>query len=492
MKLRFRSWVALVAVSLILGLSLFFSNGVRSAPPDPQAVLHVVNRLSYGPRPGDLDRVREMGVDAYIDWQLHPENISLPQSLTKELRDLETRGLSPVEISQDYAPSQQPEPRNDEARRRQRERAGKPLTQARQARLLQALLSPRQLEEVMVNFWFDRFNVSVDKGKTRLWVGSYENDAIRPHALGKFRDLLGATARHPAMLFYLDNWRNSAPGSPGSRGRFRGLNENYARELMELHTLGVDGGYTQEDVVTLAHILTGWGLDEEGEHGRSGFYFDASRHDSSDKVLLGTAIPGGGVEQVERALDLLASHPSTAQHVSYKLAQYFVADEPPQSLTNKLADRFLETDGDIRAVLDTLFHAREFNDPKYFDRKFKTPYQFALSTLRAIDTQKPKLDRVLSHLKQLGMPLYGCRTPDGYPNTQDAWLSPDAVVRRINLAIAIARGRFEKDREEDVDPDRLADTLGNPFSDNTQETIAASPGHLRSALMLGSPEMMYR
>ena len=491
MKFRFRSRITLVVVGVFLAFALLFPSGVRSATPDPQ-VLHVLNRLSYGPSPGDLDRIRDMGIDRYIESQLHPENIALPRSLKRQLRQLETLKLNPVELFKGYDRSQQPEANNDEARRQLQQRTQQPIKDARQARILQAVASGRHLEEVMVNFWFDRFNVSADKGKTRLWVGAYERDAIRPHALGKFRDLLEATARHPAMLFYLDNWRNTDPESPGARGRFRGLNENYARELMELHTLGVDGGYTQDDVVTLARILTGWGLDEKGEHGKSGFYFDRNRHDSRDKVLLGTPISGGGIDEVERALDLLARHPSTAHHISYQLAQYFIADEPPKALVEKLARRFSDTDGDIREVLDTLFHSREFSDPKYFDRKFKTPYQFIISALRATGIQDLKVGRVLGSLSQLGMTLYGCRTPDGYPDTQEAWLSPDATIRRVNIAIDIAKGRFANEDNAEVEPEALSRTLGNPFSDNTQETLSASSIELRSSLILGSPEMMYR
>ncbi|MGC1197060.1 MAG: DUF1800 domain-containing protein, partial [Geitlerinemataceae cyanobacterium] len=371
------------------------------------------------------------------------------------------------------------------------ERSRKPRQQAQEARLLRAIASPRQLEEVMVDFWFNHFNVFSQKNLTRLWIGSYEEEAIRPHVLGSFRDLLEATARHPAMLFYLDNWRNSDPDSPGARGQYRGLNENYARELMELHTLGVDGGYTQDDVVALARILTGWGLDKEGEQGdNSGFHFYANRHDASDKVLLGTRIPGSGVEEVEKALDLLAKHPSTAHHISYKLAQYFVADDPPKSLVDRLQKRFQDTNGDIRSVLESLFNASEFWDDRYYRKKFKTPYQYIISAVRATGTETLNFQQIIGNLQQLGMPLYRRTTPDGYPNIQEAWLNPDATIRRVNLALQIARGRLTDD--EPVDVARLSQTLGATLSDNTKQVLDSSPDNLKAGLMLGSPEMMYR
>ncbi len=318
------------------------------------------------------------------------------------------------------------------------------MEQAVQARLWRAVESPRQLQEVMVDFWYNHFNVFAAKGLDHLWVGAYEEQAIRPYALGRFRDLLGATAHHPAMLFYLDNWQNTAPNSPGVRGKQQGLNENYARELMELHTLGVDGGYTQEDVIALARILTGWGLGRPRgrDINKGGFFFDPKRHDFSDKVFLGQTIHGSGVAEGEEALDILARNPATARHISFELAQYFVADEPPSALVERLRKRFLDTDGDIRAVLDTLFHSPEFWDQKYYGNKFKTPYQYVVSAVRATDMKVVNVRPLYGMLMQLGMPLYGCLTPDGYKNTRDAWLNPDAMTRRIGFATALASGRL--------------------------------------------------
>src|SRR5262249_50163653 len=316
-------------------------------------------------------RVNALGIDRYIQEQLSPGALPLPPHLSEQLHSLSTLRQSPAQLFAAYGPPVDGRPRTPEALRAARLRARLILEQAVQARLLRALESPRQLEEVMVDFWVNHFNVFAGKGVDHLWVGAYEEEAIRPYALGHFRQLLGATATHPAMLFYLDNWLNTAPDSPGARGRFTGLNENYARELMELHTLGVSGGYSQQDVISLARILTGWGLPRGREHwglqrpglsapdpGR--FFFYARRPDFREKVLLGKAMKSGGRAEGEGALDLLARSPATARHIGYALAQYFVADQPPEALVQRLAERFHGTDGDIRAVLDTLFHSPEF------------------------------------------------------------------------------------------------------------------------------------
>ena len=343
----------------------------------------------------------------------------------------------------------------------------------------------------MVDFWFNHFNIFARKGLVRIWLGNYDQQAIRSNVFGNFRDLLGATASHPAMLFYLDNWLNTSPNSRGVRGRFKGLNENYARELMELHTLGVDGGYTQEDVISLARILTGWGISRNGRRGDgSGFYFDANRHDFSDKVFLGKTIKGSGKDEVEEALDILATHPATARHISYKLAQYFVSDRPPQDLVDSLAKDFLATGGNITAVLNTLFTSKEFLDPQYYGNKFKTPYQYIISIYRSSDTKEPNLRAMYGMLRQLGMPLYGCSTPNGYQNTRNAWLGPDAMMRRISFATAVARGHFNK--QKPVDRALLLATLGNNFSARTLNVLNNSKPNLQAPLILGSPEMMSR
>lgn len=461
------------------------------AATDPR-VVHVLTRLSLGPRPGDIEHVQAIGVERYIREQLSPQALKQPPALTQKLRGLSTLQRPPMQISRAYRPRQNRQQSKVE-QQVARKKARLPLQEARQARLMQAIASPRQLEEVMVNFWFNHFNVAATKGRVRFWVGDYEQSAIRPYALGSFRELLGATAKHPAMLFYLDNWLNTAPNSPGARNRSKGLNENYARELLELHTLGVDGGYAQADVVAVAEVFTGWGMPRPRQMAQypDGFYFDARRHDNRPKTVLGEKITGQGVAAGEQVLDLLATHPATAKHISYKLAQYFVADQPPQPLVDRLAQRYLKTDGDIRAVLEMLFESPEFWDPEYMGGKFKTPYEYILSSLRVQGADlSTNTNQVAGMLNQLGMPLFGCRTPDGYANTQAEWLNPEAVTRRVSLATALSRGRGRQGKPADVN--QVQQTIGDRISPQTKSVIDASPQRLRAALLLGSPELMYR
>lgn len=489
-----------LVLSLLVLVATIHPGSAANSTVDPK-VLHVLNRLSFGPRPGDIEKLESMGIESYIQAQLSPETIPEPQTLIEQIEQLQTLRLSPVQIYKEYGPAavrsgQKPAPQQKQATR---QKARLVVQQAMQARLLRAIESPRQLQEVMVNFWYNHFNVYAGKGLDRLWVGAYEQQAIRPYVLGRFRQLLEATARHPAMLFYLDNWQNTAPGSPGARSKFQGLNENYARELMELHTLGVDGGYTQQDVIALARIFTGWGFRRRpsATDTGSGFYFDSRRHDFSDKVFLGHTIKGSGEGEVEQALDILARSPATARHISYQLAQYFVSDRPPDTLVARLQQRFLATDGNIREVLNTLFHSPEFWNSQNFHAKFKTPYEYVVSAVRATGIKVHNFTPLIATLQQLGMPLYGCQTPDGYKNTQQAWLNPDAITRRLSLATILESGRLlnnqnHTQRRQLVDAVALANTLGNSFSEKTRSAIASSPVQLRAALILGSPEFMYR
>ena len=464
-------------------------------------ILHVINRLSFGATPGDVAKVREIGIDKYIQQQLTPESIPEPQSLKNKLSQLQTLGLTPAQLHSKYSVRRLPKP-TPEIRKQRRKKQRLILQQTVKARLLRSSESPQQLQEVMVDFWYNHFNVYQNKGLTRLWIGAYEEQAIRPHVFGKFRDLLGATARHPAMLFYLDNWQNTAPNNR-PRGRFKGLNENYARELMELHTLGVDGGYTQADVINLAKIFTGWGFRRPGVKFKDGydFYFNSKRHDFTDKVFLNQEIKGSGIAEGEQALDILAKHPATARHISYKLAQNFVADKPPQTLVDKLSKRYLATDGDIRAVLETLFNSSEFWNQQYYNTKFKTPYQYVISSIRATDTPINDFPRINSVLHRMGMPLYGNQSPDGYKNTQEAWLNPNGINWRLSFANTIGRGGLKNRNNKQnqprrpnkpVDSTELTNTLGNNFSPKTQEVINSSPPNQRAVIILGSPEFMYR
>ena len=495
--------------------------------PSDLREIHVLNRLAFGPSAADIEHIRSIGVEKYIQEQLSPSSISLPQSLVEELNSLDTLRLSATELFLEYGPPSYRGLQGDkEAIQKARQRARIIVEQAMQARLRRAVESPRELEEVMVNFWFNHFNVFAQKGLDHLWIGSYEREAIRPYALGRFRDLLGATAKDPAMLFYLDNWQNTAPNSPGARGNFKGLNENYARELMELHTLGVDGGYTQQDVITLAKILTGWGFRRPGQpvaraaqfmagQTTSAFYFDPNRHDSSPKVFLGHSIRGSGINEGEEALDILAQHPSTAHHISFELAQYFISDNPPKSLVDRLAREYLTSRGDIRAVLNSLFHSPEFWDQQYFGKKFKTPYEYVISAVRAAGSPVTNARPLFGTMGQLGMPLYLCQTPDGYKNTQEAWLNPNGMTQRINFATALGSGRLPLSRPpvnamepmsaakstaavsqpvrvEPVDPASLIRIVGPTLSQETKTAIENALPVIRAPLILGSAEFMHR
>lgn len=337
----------------------------------------------------------------------------------------------------------------------------------------------------MTEFWFNHFNVYVGKGAVRPFAGHYVVHVARAHALGKFEDLLLASARHPAMLLYLDQARSVATGTRGPNGSTRGLNENYARELMELHTLGVAGGYTQSDVRELARMLTGWTV---GADAASGFRFVARLHDTGRKQLMGQTYPGGfagaGVREGEDAIRMLARHPSTAQRVSLRLARFFVADEPAPALVQALSHTFSSTQGDLRSVLRTLLESPDFWHPD--NRLFKTPMDFACSALTALQSAGPlEQDRrslvlSLGFLSNAGQPLHGWQTPDGYRTDAATWLVPEALTRRADFALALARHA--------PDLDFLAPYLGAA----TRQAIGQEKPALRAGLMLASPDFMYK
>ncbi len=478
----------------VLFLLIVFPASIHAENSIIQKELHILNRLGYGPRPGDIEKLNAIGIDKYIKDQLSPENIQIPVELTSRLDNLKTLHMSSEEIFKEYGPEKKKRSQRltVSTRKANRERAPIIINEAVQTRLMLALESPQQLQEVMVDFWFNHFNIFSGKELDHLLVGAFEQEAIRPYALGHFRDLLEATAKHPAMLCYLDNWKSSVPDNIGAHGQFKGLNENYARELMEFHTLGVDGGYTQNDVVALARILTGWTLRQPNAKSDTfGFYFDSRRHDYGKKIFLGEEIQGEGQQEGEIALDILARHPSTARHICYKLAQNFVNDDPDPGLVKKLSEKFLETDGDIRAVLDTLFHSAQFWDEKNFDAKFKTPYRFIVSTIRASGRSVENYKPIKGALIQFGMPLYGCLTPDGYKDTQTAWLNPEGMLRRVSFVTAFANGNIKIDNSnQPLDASQLLKTLGNEISENTRKMLAKSPERLRAALILGGPDFM--
>ncbi|MDB5959177.1 MAG: hypothetical protein JWP59_471 [Massilia sp.] len=490
---------------------ILFALGAHAAPlaptltPEQQAV-HVLNRVAFGPKPGDIERVSKMGVQNYLDEQLRPETLAYPPQLSERLAGLAAPNRTAGEVVGEYVELQKQVRDEDEGARQRRRAALMAIArQTAEARLARAIDSPRQLEEVMVDFWYNHFNVFSGKGIDRALVASYERDAIRPNVLGNFGVLLKATAHHPAMLYYLDNHLSSADGysaggkKAGAKARATGLNENYARELMELHTLGVDGGYSQQDVTELARMLTGWTYDQRALiRNNQTFRFDAARHDSGAKHWLGREVAGiagaGGVAEGDMALEVLANHPATAHHISYELAQYFVHDAPNQALVERMARVYLASNGDIRSVLRVLFASSQFLAPDAAGAKFKTPYQYVVSAARAAATPVVDVAPLLATMAQLGMPLYGCQTPDGYKNTEQAWLNPGALTRRISFATALAAGKLPlaAGPAPALDAARLEATLGPAISPRTRDAVAASAEPLRAAMLLGSPDFMQR
>ena len=460
---------SLAVVSL---LALLGSRPAAVAPlPVPtteQAVLHALNRLTFGPRPGDVERVRSIGLQAWIDQQLAPSRID-DRALGARLARLDTLALDSRTIQQEYSGPAMVE-------RRRRQLAGNREPGARQpnevlrkdrqviadieeAKLLRAVYSERQLEEVLVDFWFNHFNVFAGKGATRNYLNEYERDAVRPHVLGNFRELLGATAKTPAMLFYLDNWLNVAESSPGGASPRRGINENYARELMELHTLGVDGGYTQTDIVNVARAFTGWTIrPREG----SGFMFVPALHDRDEKTVLGRTIKaGGGVDDGEQVLDILAAHPATARYVALKLATRFVSDTPPQALVERAAARFTATRGDLREVTRTIITSPEFFAPEAYRAKVKTPLEFVASALRTTGAEIRNAVPLARELREMGMPLYFCQPPTGYDETASTWVSAGALVSRMNFAVELGKNAVRGVTVRAAN-DKLALEIGSP------------------------------
>jgi uncharacterized protein (DUF1800 family) len=529
---------------------------------DEQKIAHLLDRATFGPRPGDIERVMRLGWEKYLDEQLHPEKIS-DKLVEQRLNNIESIHLSSADLAKNYPPPQvlrqvlkdrgvelpgqdqnagqvtkkeakkdfkqlgkeaerksddkmddqspaRPSDRsldnppadssqsgiNDMEKRREayqalREMGYKPqqeiVRESQQAKILRAVYSERQLQEVMTDFWFNHFNVYVQKGPDRILTASYERDAIRPNVFGKFEDLLKATAEHPAMLFYLDNWMSASPnakapdrddlrrmrrerrfGGFGNRAgrvydrmetggidnqrrtinqnarvanRFRGLNENYAREIMELHTLGVDGGYTQKDVQEVARCFTGWTIRNPRAGGD--FYFNPFMHDDGEKILLGKKISGaGGIKDGYAVIHMLATHPSTAKFISTKLARKFVSDNPPQALVNRMSQTFLKTGGDIRDVLRTMFTAPEFFALENYRAKIKTPFEMTVSAVRAIGADTNGNPQFHRWMAQMGEGLFLCQPPTGYPDTSERWVNTGALLERMNFALALSDNRI--------------------------------------------------
>ncbi len=449
-------------LALVLALS-----AIVSAQPSRDAdILHALNRLTYGPRPGDVERVRALGLRPWIDQQLQPSSID-NSALDRRLARLETLTLDAQTIQREYSGPAMVERRQRDGQASEAQRKSRlVMAEVEEAKLLRAVYSERQLEEVLIDFWFNHFNVFAGKGATRNYVGGYEREAIRPYVLGSFREMLGATARHPAMLFYLDNWLSSAQsaqgaqGAQGARRRSSGLNENYARELLELHTLGVDGGYTQDDIVNVAKAFSGWTMQPRQG---SGFIFAVNGHDRGEKIVLGQKIAaGGGQADGERVLDIVASHPATAKHISTKLAIRFVSDNPPAALIDRVAARFIATKGDLREVIRTLLASPEFLAPGTYRTKVKTPLEFVASALRATGADIRNAVPLARMLREMGMPLYFCQPPTGYDDNATAWVSAGALVSRMNFAVDLSKNKVRGVRVSLTEAQTIALEIGAP------------------------------
>ncbi|MCC7127057.1 MAG: DUF1800 domain-containing protein [Acidobacteria bacterium] len=496
------------AATVVLVLSVVA--GVQPAAQMPAKAAaaeaaHVLSRLTYGPRPGDVDAVQRLGIEAFVERQLRPQSIA-DTALQPRLDALATLDLDETTMLRDYF---------EPARRERRQRSGAPNPDAADppparaapsmaqrnsrliiedletARLLRAVSSERQLEEVLVDFWFNHFNVFAGKGPTRAYVTAFERDAIRPHVLGNFREMLEAVATSPAMLFYLDNWMNGrGPQAAAGAQRGRGINENYARELLELHTLGVDGGYTQADVANVARAFTGWTMRPRED---ARFRFAPAMHDRDAKVVLGHRLAAGrGIEDGRQVLDILAAHPSTARFIATRLTQKFVSDTPPPALIDRVAARFTATHGDLREVTRAVLLSPEFRAPAAYRAKVKTPLEFIASALRATGAQVTAVPALTRTLRDLGQPLYFCQPPTGYDETATTWVSSGALIARMNFAVDLANGRVRDVTLPSSPPtadDVIVAALAGEVSSATRDTLAraATPAQ-KLALVIGSPE----
>ena len=557
-----------------------------------QKIIHVLNRLGYGPRPGDVEQVEKIGLQRYLQQQLHPERIddtALRADLAKfDILTMDTFGLFNTFREEQQAQRERQRQQAEAAKQNdaavngsstnqiQRPANRQPngdnprrsfiaVAELQDAKIISAIESPRQLYEVLVDFWSNHFNIDVRKGPCRVLKVADERDVIRPHVFGRFRDLLEASAKSPAMLHYLDNFQNSAPRemSPNEQQRLRqravsqnpnaappptnstprkvgGINENYAREIMELHTLGVDGGYTQKDVQEVARCFTGWSVNPE----TSEFLFAPRRHDNGEKMVLGHVISAnGGIRDGEQVLDILASHPSTAKFIATKLCRRLVSDDPPPALVDRIASVFLQTDGDLRQVVQAIIYSPEFFSPQAYRAKIKSPFEFAVSAVRATggritdDDFVPMdrrlaiesgatfgrgMDRIASakrkslniQIIEMGQPLFAYQAPTGYPEDSRKWVNTGALISRMNFALALAEHKLtdvsvapgELVHGVDIDkPDLVLDRLNQVYlqGELSVPTRATLERHLAAngdgtastvnipeltALILGSPE----
>jgi uncharacterized protein (DUF1800 family) len=476
-----------------------------------QAILWL-DRMTWGANDASAREVAAVGRERYLEEQLHSRDDAFPATVQSMIAgfSISRQSLEQLVLGLEEQRKAADATANDDAKKAAQQAYQQALTkvsnEAAARSLLRDLYSPRQLQEQMTWFWMNHFNVFEYKSNLRAMVGDFEDRAIRPHSLGRFRDLLLATMRHPAMLRYLDNEQNAVGH----------INENYARELMELHTLGVDGGYSQKDVQELARVLTGLGMNAtaktppvkpalQAQYVRDGlFEFNPIRHDYGDKQLLGRTVRGRGLAEVDEVAELLAKHPATAHFISHKLAVYFVADEPPATLVQRMANTFRQSDGDVAATLATMFHSPEFTTS--LGHKFKDPIHYAVSAVRLAYGDKPILNTnpMLAWLNRMGEPLYGRLTPDGYALTQAAWSSPGQLVARFEVARTIgsnSAGLFKPDARDAVELPafpQLANALY--YTTTTYRLDTATHEALDQAkspqewnmFLLASPEFMHR
>src|SRR5215217_7569051 len=483
--------VALILL-ILLTQPIVFAQKHRSLT-EKQRIIHALNRLGFGARAGDVERVKAMGLENYINQQLNPEKIgdtvaenkihelSVLNMTTAELyekypqpgqllRQLQARGRLPAEMTTEEPKENKTQPpANPLEKEKYRkvveeyyrenglQRPQRIIAELQASRILRAVYSERQLQEVMVDFWTNHFNVFAGKGADRWLLPAYDRDTIRPHVMAKFSTLLQATAQSPAMLFYLDNFQSVSPHPPqrlrAPHQQRRGINENYARELMELHTLGVDGGYTQKDVQEVARCFTGWTIFQPrggaaavnammGEAGRRNpgtFFFNARVHDDGEKTVLGHKIPaGGGIKDGQMVLDILAHHPSTAKFIATKLLRHFVADTPPQSLVDRLAATFTKSDGDIRETLKAIFFSKEFNSTEAYRVKIKRPFELVISAIRTLGADTNGGPGTHQWIARMGEPLYGFQTPNGYSDAAESWVNTGGLLERMNFGVALA------------------------------------------------------
>ena len=565
------------SLSLVICAALAAST-VTTVSEDSR-ILHALDRLTFGPRPGDLEQVKSLGLRKWIDLQLNPKKISENPVLLEKLRPLDTLNMTTRDLVKNYPTPQmiaqlaagngayptEPAKRRlvevqvDQYRRERskdapdrpiatfltpeqrltlqsgkredkfevlkslsgveldeallfmprrgreqlypivspelRRRIQKSLGAFRiidqdlvNGKLYRAIYSNQQLVEVLADFWFNHFNIYQQKGDDRFMVPAYEREVIRPHVLGKFRDLLLATAQSPAMLIYLDNYQSVAEGTARGRkkrarpndGEKHGLNENYARELMELHTMGVDGGYTQKDVTEVARCFTGWTVKNPAEGG--GFEFDRATHDNGAKVVLDVRIPkGGGMQDGLKVLDVLIHHRSTAHFISRKLAIRFVSDNPPKSLVDRMAQTFTKSGGDIREVMQTMLDSDEFWSEKTYRTKMKSPLEMVASAVRALGSDVDYADALADKIAEAGEPLYKKQEPTGYSNSSEEWLNTASLLARMNFGLALAGNRISGVKPPDP---KMLDHLASlqPGADPKPDPVKAA------GLYLGGPE----